>query len=150
MCIRDSTSPRPDPCRETHILTSERPCLGHLSTTHTCWSNSSFAVSDRDNGGHHRQTRPPRQTPAISGRFLPRQTRTHAMTPPPERNHNDRPSSHMTPLRTLPRRRPPDPCRRRRIRLVGRHRQASTLARSCLLYTSPSPRDRQKSRMPSS
>ena len=28
--------------------------------------------------------------------------------------------------------------------------QAGTEARACLLYTSPSPRDRQKSRMPSS
>ena len=29
-------------------------------------------------------------------------------------------------------------------------RQGGTLDRPCLLYTSPSPRDRQKSRMPSS
>ena len=30
------------------------------------------------------------------------------------------------------------------------HNSSETLANICLLYTSPSPRDRQKSRMPSS
>ena len=33
---------------------------------------------------------------------------------------------------------------------VLRHSSAHLLAEACLLYTSPSPRDRQKSRMPSS
>ena len=50
----------------------------------------------------------------------------------------------------------PDPeevlCLQRRIReLMPLRRQARELAyHTCLLYTSPSPRDRQKSRMPSS
>ena len=34
--------------------------------------------------------------------------------------------------------------------LVGHHRRHHQQVRTCLLYTSPSPRDRQKSRMPSS
>ena len=33
---------------------------------------------------------------------------------------------------------------------VGVHRSLSATRDACLLYTSPSPRDRQKSRMPSS
>ena len=39
------------------------------------------------------------------------------------------------------------------VRVIGSEnvlRHASPLLESCLLYTSPSPRDRQKSRMPSS
>ena len=34
--------------------------------------------------------------------------------------------------------------------LNGQERDLALLYRNCLLYTSPSPRDRQKSRMPSS
>ena len=40
-------------------------------------------------------------------------------------------------------------CWKKRIDNVG-YGQLKDLSRSCLLYTSPSPRDRQKSRMPSS
>ena len=39
---------------------------------------------------------------------------------------------------------------RKTTELSGGERQRVALARTCLLYTSPSPRDRQKSRMPSS
>ena len=39
---------------------------------------------------------------------------------------------------------------RRRMKAVGGGKMAPVGAYNCLLYTSPSPRDRQKSRMPSS
>ena len=42
----------------------------------------------------------------------------------------------------------PDGCSRRKIHLL--HQCYAKLLEGCLLYTSPSPRDRQKSRMPSS
>ena len=35
-------------------------------------------------------------------------------------------------------------------RIISRSSGRPTISRTCLLYTSPSPRDRQKSRMPSS
>ena len=35
-------------------------------------------------------------------------------------------------------------------RILGAHKHARIVFLTCLLYTSPSPRDRQKSRMPSS
>ena len=47
-----------------------------------------------------------------------------------------------------------DECRRRLDELTNRERRAAELedelAQACLLYTSPSPRDRTRSRMPSS
>ena len=36
------------------------------------------------------------------------------------------------------------------VRMVKQRKESAELYSSCLLYTSPSPRDRQKSRMPSS
>ena len=40
--------------------------------------------------------------------------------------------------------------RNRVVKTGAKHFDQETLNQSCLLYTSPSPRDRQKSRMPSS
>ena len=43
-----------------------------------------------------------------------------------------------------------DRCQRQQVRIEGQDRPVGGQVVCCLLYTSPSPRDRQKSRMPSS